>query len=256
MIWRQSNLSLIKFLLLVLSVPGLAVAAVSSSSNYQIAADSISIGGGSSAGTSYSVDQTVGEVATGLSSSGSYVVNAGYQALLGGEIVVTSPGDVSLASSLAINEGGQVNATSSWVITSEGGGYQFSVRATTDPALKGSGARGTSISINDYAGAPDFDWLVGAGESGFGFSPEGVDLVATFKNNGLVCGAGTATTGHCWDGFATTATTVAQSIGAVTNRVLDLKLRAELGSSLNDAPTTVPLTINTSATLIVSISAS
>jgi hypothetical protein len=73
-------------------------------------------------------------------------------------------------------------------------------------------------SIPNYApagGAPDFVFTTGAGQSHFGYSPDGVDIVQTFKDNGSLCNVGSLTTAAaCWDGLDTTATLIASDTDA------------------------------------------
>ncbi|MFA6548121.1 MAG: hypothetical protein WCT11_04245 [Candidatus Magasanikbacteria bacterium] len=64
---------------IALVMPSLAFAAMSST-NYYIFADSVDFGGGSSASTSYSLQDSLGGYATGISTSTSYQIRAGYQA--------------------------------------------------------------------------------------------------------------------------------------------------------------------------------
>ena len=58
------------------------VYAAMSSDNYKIDADSINVGGSQSNSASYKIEDTVGEMGTGESASGSYIMKAGYQAML------------------------------------------------------------------------------------------------------------------------------------------------------------------------------
>lgn len=60
---------------------GLNLAQGMSSETYQIQADSVNMGGGLQTSASYKLENSVGEIATGQSSSASYGIKSGYQAM-------------------------------------------------------------------------------------------------------------------------------------------------------------------------------
>jgi hypothetical protein len=64
-------------------IPITLVHAIMSSDNYNIDADSINMGGSQSNSANYKMEDTVGEMGTGESASGSYIMKAGYQAMSG-----------------------------------------------------------------------------------------------------------------------------------------------------------------------------
>jgi hypothetical protein len=81
---------------------------------------------------------------------------------------------------------------------------------------------------------PDYDFAIAATDSAFGFSPEGVDIIQRFRDNGSMCNAGALDTANkCWAGFATTSQTVAERnssnhpLGSTTT----IKYRVESGAS-------------------------
>lgn len=229
---RPSHAIIAVIILLAMSAATAARAYVASSGQYRLVADSISIGGGTASSGNYSIDTTIGGIGTGLASSSSYILHAGYQAMSGGTLRVTFPdGNIDLDSAVSLTAGGQSNASMDWLITSATG-YTLSVRAdSSSTALAFIGARGRRIPINDYAGAPDYDWLITSTQSGFGFSPEGEDIATEFKNDGSGCGAGVGTSGHCWDGFSTTTDRlIATRAIAGTDQAVTLKIRLEIGA--------------------------
>lgn len=216
---------------LAATLPAIVFGAVMQSSTYRIQSDSLNVGGVNSVSSSYNMQDTVGEVATGLSTSTNYNMNAGYQQMQQSYISITSAGNTTLP---IINTlfGGVSTSSLSWTVTTDDpAGYSLAVAAATSPALKSPLA-----SFADYvpAGAPDYSFSVGANASSFGFSPEGNDIVARFKDNGSACNTGSSDTAdHCWDGFSTSGQTVAQSTAAnhPSGTATSLKFRAEVGSS-------------------------
>lgn len=187
-----------------------ADAQVRSSTNYQIQSDSINVGGGFSSSTSYTQESTFGEVATGPSDSTSFSLRAGYQQMQEIYISLSTTGDVTMSPALPGLSGGTANGSSTvTVITDNVAGYQLTLTAEGEPAMQ-SGV-GT---IADYdAGAePDFSFLIGSSDAHFGFSPQGVDVVPAFLDDGAsICGTGSSNTAlACWDGLATTSTVVAE----------------------------------------------
>lgn len=200
---------------------------------YKIQNDSINIGGGFSTSTNYYMQDTVGEVGTGYGTSSTYGVHAGYQQnFVETYITLSAEADVGLGSIGGL-VGGIATGSSTWTVTTNNAaGYSLTVVASTTPALKSGAA-----SFADYAPGgpdPDFDFTVAASNSAFGFSPEGVDVIQRFKDNGSVCNAGGSNTlDKCWDGLSTTPKSVAtrnssnHPLGSTTT----LKYRVESGAS-------------------------
>lgn len=184
------------------------------SSNFRIDSDSLNSGGTSfSTSTSYSLGSSVGEVGTGFSSSTNYRSSAGYWTPDDTYISISASADVSLGAVSGL-VGGQSTGSSTWLVTTNNSlGYQLSVVSLTSPALKSAQA-----SISDYVpvgATPDFNFVESSASSTFGFSPEGVDIVDLYKDNGSVCDFGTSdTVNSCWDGFSTTPKIVSQGFSA------------------------------------------
>ncbi len=183
---------------------------VMSSSNYRLDADSVNTGGNYSQSSSYTSEDTLGEIATGNGSSASYQISAGYQSMAQSSISISSVSDVTLASISGLG-GGESSATSTWTVTTDNSaGYAFYIKATTSPALH----NGLS-SFADYTPAgsdPDFAFDISNTDSEFGYSPEGNHIVDRFKDNGAVCNSGSSnTTNTCWEGFTTSNVTIASS---------------------------------------------
>lgn len=189
-------------------------AQVRSSTNYQLQSDSINAGGGFSSSASYSQESTVGEIATGESNSTNYALKAGYQQMQEVYISLSSTGDVTMSPDLPGLTGGTSNGSSTFaVVTDSPSGYQLTIESENDPAMQ-SGPN----SIADYsAGAiPDFTFAIASMDSHFGFTPEGVDIVQAWLDNGSVCdSAGGADTAlACWEGLSTTPQVIAEGTGS------------------------------------------
>lgn len=209
------------------------LAYVASSTNYRLQSDSVNMGGGLSTSTSYRMEDTLGEAGTGTSSSATYRLKAGYQQMQETSIAVTIPGNITLAPAIPTTGGGVANGQATWtVITDNPAGYTASIRASSSPALV-SGAN----SFADYTPAtanPDFLFSVAAGASEFGFTPEGVDIVQRFLDDGGACNASSGeVTDRCWDALSTTPATVASRATAnhPAGTSVTIKFRAESGAA-------------------------
>lgn len=205
---------------------------VASSTNYQLERDSINFAGGLSTSTNYDIEDTLGEVGTGRSTSTSYILQAGYQQP-SSYISISSPSDVTLSPDINGGVGGQANGSASWTVTTDNtGGYTMTAKAGSSPAMV-SGAN----SFGDYPSGPDFTWSVGAAASRFGFSPEGTDISATFKDNGSACSVGALDTAlSCWQGFTTSSQTIAGSTSpndGAGGTGTSIRFRAEAGAGAN-----------------------
>lgn len=219
--------------LFLLVIPVITFGAVASSSNYQLERDSINIGGLLSSSTNNQLEDTAGELASGTSTSASYLLKAGYQQMELSYITITSPADVTLTPAISEDTGGVADGSTSWTVsTNSTGGYSLSIRATTNPALQSSGA-----SFADYApagAAPDFAWSVASTNRYFGFSPEGSAIATRYKDNGSTCNvAGSDTTLKCWDGFSTSNQIIAGLSAPTGGSATAVNFRAEAGSSNN-----------------------
>lgn len=129
-------------------LPTIVLAAMSST-DYYIYADSLDFGGGGATSTDYNLQGSIGgEVAPGISTSTSYQVNAGYQAMVRGGLTLSLNSNSvdfgSLAAGTVVSR--SVVAT---VDTDSGTGYTLSVSnvsgtslsAVADGAVDGAGGQ-------------------------------------------------------------------------------------------------------------------
>ena len=201
------------------------------SSTYRIQSDSLNFGGLESSSGNYKLNDTLGESATGDSSSSNYSIHAGYWQMQSSFISITSPSDLVL-SSMAGLSGGSSEGTLSWdVLTDNSAGYSMTIAASTTPALKS-----TLDSLDDYVPAgsdPDYDFYNDPTKSSFGFSPEGTEVIPRFKDNGSACNIGSGeTVGKCWDGLSTTPKVMAGSTTSnmPSGSTVTSRFRAESGA--------------------------
>jgi hypothetical protein len=205
-----------------------------SSPSYKIESDSLNFGGVRSVSGSYVIEDTFGEVSTGISSSTNYAMLAGYQQMQAVGLAVVPPTNVIMSPAIGGISGGTSNGQTTFKVTTDDmAGYSVTIVASSSPALT-SGAD----SFADYSpsGAnADFAFTNAAAASSFGFSPKGTDVPARFKDDGSSqCGMGSSqTTGACWDGLATTAKTIVSrtSSNHPNGTVTTLNFRAASGSS-------------------------
>lgn len=237
------------FLFAFLFIPLVTLANVMNSSNYSIQSDSINFGGGLSDSTNFSLEDTLGEVATGISSSDNYSISAGYQATVNSYISISSPSDISL-SAIGGLSGGESDGSAIWTVTtSNPNGYVLYVKASTDPAMTGSGGS----YFDDYVTVgsdPDFNFAISNSESAFGFSPEGNDIIDRFKDNGSACNTSSSDTSDaCWDKFSTINALVSSSNSANTpsGTATTIKVKAKIGSAKNQDEGSYSATITATA---------
>lgn len=204
-----------------------------SSSNYKIQSDSVNFGGVRSGSTSFIMEDTLGEVATGISSSTNYVMKAGYQQMQESVIAVVPATEVTMSPSIGGVSGGTSNGSTTFtVITDNPAGYTATITSSSSPALV-SGLD----SFADYVpagAAPDFTFGILATQSAFAFTPEGADIVQRYKDNGSSCNAGSGDTVlSCWDGLSTSPITIdtRNSSNHPSGIVTKLNFRAASGSS-------------------------
>jgi len=135
----------------VLAVPGLALAAMSST-NYYIYADSVDYGGGTGTSTNFGLQDTFGGFATGISTSTSYQINAGYQAATQGTLsFVLSGTSISFGSLATAGTVATSNVTAT-VNTDSATGYTLSISGVSGTALAavGDGIVDGAGSIEEY----------------------------------------------------------------------------------------------------------
>jgi hypothetical protein len=221
------------FVLIIILSLGVSSAQVRSSDSYQLQSDSINVGGGLSGSDSYRQENTIGEIATGLSQSINYSLRAGYQQMQEVYISLSSTGDVIMSPDLFGLTGDNSNGSTTFtVITDSSAGYQLTIEAENDPAMQNG-----AFSITDYdeGAEPDFSFNVGSTDAFFGFTPEGFDVSGEFLDDSFVCGQGGTndTTLACWAGLTTVPRVIAERsssnhpIGSTTT----VNFRVGLGSS-------------------------
>ena len=224
-------------------------AQVMQSASYQIESDSINVGGGLASSTTYVLEDTVGEQATGESSSGSYNLKAGYQQMLEVYLAITAAADVTMSQTIGGVSGGNATGSTMVTVTTDNrAGYQLSINALNSPAMQ-DGAN----TIADYvpSGDPDFTFTTGASDSHFGYSPEGSDIVSRFRDLAGSCNSGSGDTADaCWDGMSTSPSVIAESNDANHPSGTDttIKFQVGVGGSANQVPGTYVAT--TTLTLI------
>lgn len=210
-----------------------ANAYVASSTNYRIQSDSLNVGGVRQTSTNYISEDTIGEVATGLSESALYKLKAGYQQMNEIYIAVSAPADVNMTPDIGGITGGTGDGQAIWTATTDNpAGYSMSIKASTTPALQSG-----SSNFADYTptgATPDFAWSVLNTASEFGFTPEGSHIVQKFKDEGGVCNINTNdTTDACWYNASTTVENITQSATSNHPSGTDttVKFRAQSGAS-------------------------
>jgi hypothetical protein len=184
-------------------------AQVMSSNNFSIQSDSINVGGGLGTSENYAMESTVGELATGDSESETYQLRAGFQQMQEVFISLTGAQTVDLSPSIGGVTGGESNgSTTVTVVTDSPSGYSLSIIAETSPAMQSG-----SNTLDDYVpvSGADVDFLYGIDDALFGFSPTGVDVTNTFRDNGLTCGGGDSNPETCWAGLSSTTPTILAS---------------------------------------------
>ena len=209
----QSLMFALVLTIITLALINVGYAQVRSSASYQLQSDSINIGGGLGSSTSYQQESTISEVATGQSTSTNYQLRAGYQQMQEVYVSLSVTGDVTMSPDLPGLTGGTSNGSTTFtVITDSPAGYELTIEAENDPAMQ-SGI----YTIADYnAGAdPDYSFLTATNEAHLGYSPEGVDVVQRFLDDGGSCNTGLLNTSlACWDGLTTTPVQFARGGGS------------------------------------------
>ena len=199
--------------LLVVSTMGILDAQVMQSGSYQMQSDSVNFGGGFSSSTNYQQESTFGEVATGLGTSATYNLYAGYQQMQTVFISISGATNVSLQPELGGVTGGESNgSTTITVITDSPAGYELNIKASDSPAMQ---SLADSIADYNVTGDPDFSFTYADGEAFFGFTPEGADITDRFRDNGALCNLDSEDASlACWEGLTTTDATIASAANA------------------------------------------
>lgn len=237
-------------LICILVVACSARAAVMSSPNYKIQEDSINIGGERQTSDHYIMEDTIGEVATGESTSTLYKLKAGYQQMQEVYLAISEAADVTMSPSIP-STGGTGNGSTSWTVTTDNvAGYSLSIKAGSSPALK-SGSAYFSNYIPAVSGTPDYSWSIDATTSEFGFSPEGTNTAQKFLDNGSnTCNTGsTNSTDTCWYNLSTSDENIVSSLTAnhPSGTATTVKFRAESGTSHTQTAGTYTATVTATA---------
>ncbi len=221
----------VALLILVSSCAGVLYAQEMTSQNFSITSDSINVGGLRSTSTSFTLEDTAGDIATGIGTSTNFTLYAGYQKQQISDISLIPGADVTMTFLGGVTGGTSNGSTTFTVISDNDPGYTVSIKASSSPALMSA-----SDSFADYTpagAAPDFVFSVAAGISEFGFSPQGADIASRYKDNGSTCNTGTGDTAlACWDGLSTSNQTIVQRMSATasTGVPTTINFRAEIGS--------------------------
>lgn len=219
------------------AVPVLAY--VMESTNYRMQFDSINNAGGIGTSTNYKIEDTVGEIGSGFSSSTSFNLYAGYQQMEGTSatsavfISLTSPDSVVLLPAIGGLSGGVATGSAQLLVaTNNNLGYSLKITASGSPALV-SGGNSFADYTTDVGGIPDYDWVINNNASEFGFSVEGDHADNKFLNDGSDCNAGSSNGGDkCWLPFSVSDTIIAGSNSDVlANITTTVKMKAESGTN-------------------------
>ncbi len=206
---------------------------VMSGASYRIQSDSVNFGGGFSTSTTFLIQDTGGEVATGDSSSANFKMRAGYQNMRENILSLSTVSDVIMSPSIGGVTGGTSNGSSSFtVITDSPAGYTVSIQASNSPAM-----RSDLDTIADYTSAgadPDFNFSIPSSASAFAFTVEGVDSDQKFKDDGSACNTGAGNTADkCWVGLSTSPQIIVSRTSAnqPSGTLTTLKFQAQSGSA-------------------------
>lgn len=215
---------------------GTAFGQVMNSNSYQIQSDSVNFGGGASDSSNYSLEDTLGEIATGRSSSASYQIRAGYRQMQEVYLALVPAGDVTMSPSLGGITGGTSNgSTTVTVITDAPAGYETYLKASSSPAMQGINNGGTIADYTPAGSDPDFDFSVLATDAEFGFSPEGADVADKYLDDGVSCNvvSGSDTVDSCWGPLTITNELIAKRVSGNHPSGTDtvLKFRLTIGGA-------------------------
>ena len=207
--FQRSRLPPLSLFLATLFI-AVSVSAMSSAS-YRIDFDSVNSGGLLATSTSYQMQDTAGDTATGLGTSTSYRLNAGYEQNSPTTISISAPTNITM-DALTITQNSAVATTTWTVITNDAAGYTLSVNASQAPAMKNLA---TGATFADQ-GATTTVWSV-SNAYAFGFSATGANT--TGFGTGSQCAPTTAnvpSTTLWWRGFSGATTIQVASSSAAT----------------------------------------
>jgi len=211
----------------ILVVTGIApvFAYVMESNNYRIQSDSINVGGtDNQTSTNYKMSDTIGELASGESTSNNYKLKAGYRQMQESYISLASPGNINMGS-ISLSQDDVFGTGSAWTVkTDNPAGYVLTFK--TDQAnCMDSGTDQFADYTEASTGTPD-TWNVDVANYEFGFSVYGDDVTTAKWGDNTSCGSGSTPDGTLkWMGFTgTTAITVATSGSRTTTSGTDTTL--------------------------------
>lgn len=188
-------------------VSSYALAAAMQSTNYKIESDSVNVGGVRSSSGSYIMEDTMGEVGTGVSSSANYILKAGYQQMQGSYLSLSAPTDITMTP-LSLSQNTAVGSAGWTVITDNGAGYTLSINASsTSPCpLNAGGVRNalcnmsTSNAFTDLATTSKTTWAVSSAYK-FGYSVFGNDTTGHGTDADCIAGTDVPSATLLWQGF-------------------------------------------------------
>lgn len=181
---------LIGIVLLLLIFFSPTQAAVMTSENYRIQFDSLNAGGMRQTSENYIMEDTIGEIATGESSSETYKLKAGYQQMDQTYLSISDGANIVM-SNMDITNSTSTGSTSWTVTTDDAAGYKLEVASSQKNPLRSAN---TSEQFADYAeaaGTTPEVWNTTDGAYEFGFSAYGDDTPTATWGNGGTCGTGT-----------------------------------------------------------------
>lgn len=240
-----ASLILTPFVLFCTSI----VSASMQSTNYRVQSDSVNAGGGFSSTSNRILESTVGEVATGESSSATYVLKAGYQQMHEVYIALTGASNIAMTPSIAGVTGGTANGSTTVTVTTDSAsGYELTIASSLSPAMHSD-----TDTIADYTpigSNPDMSFGTGASDAHFGYTPSGGDIPQRFKDDGFACNTNSLDTAlACWDGLSTTGEVVARDTSAnhPSGATTTISFRVWVGGSVVQSPGTYTATTTLTA---------
>lgn len=216
-----------------------------SSSNFKIQSDSVNFGGVRSGSGSFTIEDTLGETATGISSSTNYIMKAGYQQMQDVTIAVIPAGNVTLSPSIAGLTGGTSNGSTNFVVTTDDpAGYTATIIASSSVGMLGNRDSANSIPalVPATPTVPDFAFeyaSVAPNKAYFGYTVEAsttADTAALFKDDGVNCNTGSGNIeDKCWLNASTTAVTIMNRTSRTdpTGATTTLKFRVVMQANPN-----------------------
>lgn len=192
----KNNYKLTILVIFLLFVFGQAVrAAVMESENYKIQFDSINSGGERQTSENYIMEDTIGEIATGQSSSESYNLYAGYQQMNETYLSLSDGANVSM-SAIDMTNSTSTGGTSWTVIADNPAGYKLEVSAESvagcDAYLCDADNGNEFADYQEASGTTPEVWNTQDGRYEFGFSAYGDDVADGTWGSGASCGSGTS----------------------------------------------------------------